>query len=412
MKRIFFLMLTLLIVSAASMNAQVTIGADKDPESFSVLELIGNGTMGLRLPQVNATQRSTLTDQLNSLSADKKEEAMGLMIFNISNNCTETWDGTGWISACAGPIASARITGPISGRKGYYMFSYQTITLTATGSGGSIPTAYQWYRNNIPVPGATNSTFIYTPATTANERDSHTFYCLISNDYSTNVKSNELSVIVEKATLGVLKGIPLRKDDGTILYVAAQHLGQESSTDGGYTGDMYQYGRMADGHEKQNSPVTATQATNGVAPYEPADVQGKFIEYAPWSSDPDFDNGWTVKDPCPSGWHLPTEAEWRSVSPKSGTTGSQYVTLEFDEPRACFFISDGLYQVPIDLNATRFPSVRGVEHWTAPDTNGLTTSRVWSGSSAYFQWLTNFRINWVNVSPLQSDRGYRVRCVK
>jgi hypothetical protein len=226
MKKIFFLMLMLLIMSATSMNAQVTIGADKDPESFSVLELIGSGTRGLRLPQVNADQRSTLTDQLTSLSADKKEEAMGLMIFNTSNNCTETWNGTGWISACAGPIASAQISGPISGRKGYYMFSYQTITLTATGSGGSIPTAYQWYMNNRPVTGATNRTYIYTPAETANERDSYTFFCLISNDYSKNVKSNELSVIVEQATLGVLKGIPLRKDNGTVLYVSAQHLGQ------------------------------------------------------------------------------------------------------------------------------------------------------------------------------------------
>jgi uncharacterized protein (TIGR02145 family) len=415
MKKIFFLMLTLLIMSATSMNAQVTIGADKDPESFSVLELIGSGTRGLRLPQVNATQRSTLTKQLTLLGDDKKEEAMGLMIFNTTSNCTETWNGSSWISACAGPIASAQIAGPISGRTGYYMFSYQTITLTATGSGGSTPTAYQWYRNNVLVSGATNSTYVFAPAETANERENYTFYCLISNNYST-IKSNELSVIVEKATLGVLKGIPLRKDGGTVLTVAAQYLGQESSTDGGYTGDLYQYGRMADGHEKQNSPETTIQATNSTDPYEPAEVSGKFINHAPWSSVSDFTTLWTTglatREPCPAGWHLPTEAEWRSVFPKvsNNPTGSQHLTLTFDEPKACFFLTDGQNQLTIDLNVMRHQD--GVA-FSVPGYNGECFSRLLSTGFTFLQFMrSGSTTNIGTYSDLLSFRGYRVRCVK
>jgi uncharacterized protein (TIGR02145 family) len=236
--------------------------------------------------------------------------------------------------------------------------------------------------NNVPVSGATNSTYVYTPAETANERDSYTFYCLISNDYSTNVKSNELAVIVEQAEFGVLKGIPLRKDDGTILYVAAQHLGQESSTDGGYTGDLYQYGRAADGHEKQNSPVTTIQATNGVVPYQPEEVRGKFINHEPWSSDPDFTTWWTSsmtkQEPCPTGWHLPTVAEWRSVSPKTtgNPTGSQYIQLTFDEQKRCWSISDGPETVTVELCELRMDT--GLLHKSSRGDDGEYFGRVWA----------------------------------
>jgi uncharacterized protein (TIGR02145 family) len=295
------------------------------------------------------------------------------------------------------------------------MFSYQTITLTATGSGGSFPTRYRWYRNNVIIPGATGSTYVYTPAETANERDNYTFYCLISNAYnSTDVKSNELSVIVEQATLGTLKGIPLRKDDGEILYVAAQNLGQESSTDGGYTGDLYQYGRADDGHEKQNSPLTTTQATNGVAPYEPEEVRGKYINHDPWSSDPDFATGWTsgTHDPCPAGWHLPSYAEWRSITHiyDGNPTGSRYITLTFDEQNACFFITDGQHQVTVDLNVMRNgPTVskllrRGEE--------GEYYSRLWTRDYNMVCWKNYDGKDRVTSQTIGREfRGHRVRCV-
>jgi hypothetical protein len=59
MKRIFFLMLTLLIMSTASMNAQVRIGGLDDPAQGAVLDLNPNNSsdnteykMGLALPRV------------------------------------------------------------------------------------------------------------------------------------------------------------------------------------------------------------------------------------------------------------------------------------------------------------------------------------------------------------------------
>jgi hypothetical protein len=55
MKRMFFLMLTLMVMGVASMNAQVRIGGTADPDKSAVLDLNGDdgtATAGLALPSV------------------------------------------------------------------------------------------------------------------------------------------------------------------------------------------------------------------------------------------------------------------------------------------------------------------------------------------------------------------------
>ncbi|MDR1653871.1 MAG: hypothetical protein LBS01_09565 [Prevotellaceae bacterium] len=98
----FFKMFLLCTITFYGANAysQVTIGADSVPQRFSVLELIGSNTKGLRLPQMSTAHRDTMTATAEFI-AEKKGKACGLTIFNTTTLCVETWNGVKWISRCA-----------------------------------------------------------------------------------------------------------------------------------------------------------------------------------------------------------------------------------------------------------------------------------------------------------------------
>jgi hypothetical protein len=81
MKRMFFLMLTLMALGAASVNAQVRIGGNGDPNPTAVLDLnvsddVDNGLFGLALPRVN------LTDTLSTLNG--LTPTNGMMVYNTN----------------------------------------------------------------------------------------------------------------------------------------------------------------------------------------------------------------------------------------------------------------------------------------------------------------------------------------
>jgi uncharacterized protein (TIGR02145 family) len=83
-----------------------------------------------------------------------------------------------------------------------------------------------------------------------------------------------------------------------------------SSTDANSYGDLYQWGRRADGHQCRTSATTATLSSID----QPA--HGDFITSNSGNYDwrsPQNDNLWQgingVNNPCPSGYRLPTNAE-------------------------------------------------------------------------------------------------------
>jgi hypothetical protein len=84
-----------------------------------------------------------------------------------------------------------------------------------------------------------------------------------------------------------------------------------SSTDALAYGDLYQWGRGADGHQVRTSATTTTLSSSD----QPGD--NKFIIGPPspydWRS-PQNTNLWQgvngVNNPCPSGYRIPTESEW------------------------------------------------------------------------------------------------------
>ena len=93
----------------------------------------------------------------------------------------------------------------------------------------------------------------------------------------------------------------------------ARNLGAQqvatSSTDAAAYGDLYQWGRTTDGHEKRNSTVVAGPVASGS---EGANFITSGTTPFDWLSTQD-DTRWgatkTANDPCPTGYRVPTETE-------------------------------------------------------------------------------------------------------
>lgn len=103
-------------------------------------------------------------------------------------------------------------------------------------------------------------------------------------------------------------------------------------TDASSFGDLYQWGRAADGHQLLNSPTTATQFSSTTT------NNGNFVSAASglaikdWIN-PSNTNLWQgvngINNPCPKGFRIPTKQEW---SDESTTWGSQDATGAYASP--------------------------------------------------------------------------------
>ncbi|KAA6302072.1 MAG: hypothetical protein EZS26_001673 [Candidatus Ordinivivax streblomastigis] len=106
MKSIFGILFV--TVTLSTVQAQVVIGKDVDPESWAVLEVASDVQIGgIRYPQLSDTQKNSLTGTLPTGISNSSAE--GLMIFNTNGSGSgnmEYWTGLEWKSLTAFSDAS------------------------------------------------------------------------------------------------------------------------------------------------------------------------------------------------------------------------------------------------------------------------------------------------------------------
>jgi hypothetical protein len=149
-KTTIFLMLTLIMMSAASVNAQVTIGSMNDPHRGAILDLSqSESNVGLLFPNVYLFNTHEFT-----LPADDGLSAKGMVIYNSNASLSGgaglyAWNGSEWKSMNAGnantciPVTATAISEKTDG-------SNAKITINITA--GNPTFSYVWTKEGSPNP--------------------------------------------------------------------------------------------------------------------------------------------------------------------------------------------------------------------------------------------------------------------
>ncbi len=165
-----------------------------------------------------------------------------------------------------------------------------------------------------------------------------------------------------------------------------------SSTDEEAYGDLYQWGRAADGHQVRTSSITATLSNSDTPGH------GGFIitPDSPWDwRSPQNDNLWQgvngTNNPCPAGYRLPTEAELNAER------------LSWSSNNAA-----GAFASPLKLPVAGFRrgssgSLFGVgsfgDYWSSAVSGSLSRGLLFDSSHAY-------------LYSSRRAHGFSVRCLK
>jgi hypothetical protein len=291
MKKMMFLMLTLLIWSTASMNAQVTIGSDKNPHSGAVLDLQSDN-LGLKLP--NVALDADLTKFVLPLTAPStKEEAKGMYVYNTNTTIGEgvyVWDGYQWIlvKASAGekPVTEIRI----SSESGYATVkTFETLQLIA----------------NVIPDDATDQTIVWSAISGGG-------YAIVSATGAIGGRRPGLVTVTATAKNGASKSFIVRVLADT-LTPTLMKIGTRFYKTADCGGNLWMLENSMEGVSNyQENQYPFSHATGYYYTWDSANT-----------SNPDA-------TPCPGEWHLPSLSEAEALvawlNTDEGGAGWQYFT--------------------------------------------------------------------------------------
>jgi len=509
------LTIILLLFFALPVKAQVTIGAQQAPHSYSLLELIATQKAGgLRLPVLSNHDRDAL-----NLTSDSTE-ASGLVIFNTDMDCIEFWAGGTWTDLCSGgampvdkvmnPVVLANLSfgsGTISGRTLFdidetdggvsscgtkadraankvdfltnstYDYVYTTAStqtvqnvryviqdpegvlqpsqpqpLTGTlvpdilGPGESAPALTLKFKTDLNYSGS-------TPKIVGRDRNSaaKVIVNIIYNNGASDAKVAETLNIQDCSCGASVKTV----GGGWLTFMcynlgAADTLQFLSPTQQAYYskpadeyGGLYQWGRVADGHQlrtSQSYPTNGTALENGAVSGSDLDGNGqvastsdafrKFIKTSDATTFYDWrisqvDTLWynngnkTVNDPCPDGWRVPTIDELQSIMNGSASqvsfsgsynsaSGNRWQRVSASGP-GCLVTPSGSSSPTLFLPSAGYRS-HNYSAMGSTGSEGFYWSSSVSDKTAYF-----FSFNSGTVYPVNNyyyrATGFSVRCV-
>ncbi|NDV47647.1 hypothetical protein D0T49_11375 [Paludibacter sp. 221] len=446
-------------------NAQVTIGADQEPQSYSLLEL-NTATVkgGIQLPKLTTTERDAL---LSSKTVAEKEVAKGLTIYNTTTDCFDVWNGTAWVSHCTGTIYNTTTdcfdvwngTAWVSHCTGDSApqittqpraFNWKetegagtllgigtdaaTISVAATGIA---PLAYQWYEltantNAVPAPITGETAAAFTPDLSA--LGMRRYYCQVTDANGNSINSDIAEVAVgcgAKTVAGGWSTFMCYNLGATVTTIAAQKsTSSPVYTYGGTTaspadrnsavyGDLYQWGRTTDGHEKRTSVTSTTTApVGGLTAGTNTFLKITAYPYN-WTSAPTADINWRNQkngtyDPCPADWRIPAQGEWSDIFRGGSAPGAKATAVANTWEWYSTGGTNGYEIKPDGETTTLFLPAAGNRHNGNGELYNVGSNGLyWSGSLSSDYSLTLY-FNGSSVYPAylhSRSHGFSVRCI-
>jgi uncharacterized protein (TIGR02145 family) len=173
-----------------------------------------------------------------------------------------------------------------------------------------------------------------------------------------------------------------------------------SRTDAEAYGDLYQWGRAADGHQKRNSPTTTTQSSTDNPGHGDFILFGNPFGVFDWRSPQNNDlwqgvNG--TNNPCPEGFRIPTDEEWKQ---EIATWSSKNAEGAFASPLK---LPMSGYRVPVD---GKLDVVGTVGYYWSSSISGSNTH---DGTDSRRLSIVHHS---ARTNPATRNHGLSVRCIK
>lgn len=156
-------------------------------------------------------------------------------------------------------------------------------------------------------------------------------------------------------------------------------------------GDLFQWGRRADGHQCRNSQITTVLSNSN----QPAHGDFIRVDYSPFDwRNPQNNNLWQgvngINNPCPSGYRLPTSAELENERMSWSTNNS-----------------NGAFKSPLKWSMAGYRSFEGSIFNV--NSGGNYWSSTINGINAIALYIN---VNTSDTGVNNRAQGYSVRCIK
>ena len=375
-----------LIIAAillASMGSFAQVGINTTTPNASAALDVESTTKGLLLPRLTTTQRNAIATP-----------AAGLVIYNTTTNCLNTFTGLGWNEDCG-----------VSSTNGSATVSAYTCTTASAGT-MTAGTAVSGVTQTITATVTTVGT--YSISTTANGvtfSATGTFAGTGAQNIVLTATGTPTTVGSNSFTLNTSPGCSFNRTTVAATPSVTSSTGKiwmdrnlgatqvaTSSTDVASYGYLYQWGRLTDGHQ------IGTSGTTGILSSGDVPGNGNFITASNNPGDwrvTKNDGLWQgvngTNNPCPTGYRIPTSAELQAEG------------AAFTSQNAAGAIASVLKLPAAGVRLSNIGSVIN------PGLQGGYWSSTVDGTNANYY---NFNSSSVGVTLGDRANGFSVRCLK